>query len=128
METEILKELSTIRIYVFIIMAGLIIWVAMYLLGGMQRLVENYKKTLDSHFENSMLKMLDLGEYEKVIEECIETLERYPNHVDATWFLAKAYYYTENNQLALEYFDKTLYLVPSWEESINGYVKKLNAR
>ena len=128
METEILKELSTIRVYVFIIMAGLIIWVAMYLLGGMQRLVEGYKKTLDAHFENSMRKMLDLGKYEKVIKECIEILEKYPNHIDATWFLARAYYYTENNKLSLEYFDKVVSLMPSWEDSANDYIKKLNAR
>lgn len=128
METEILKELSTIRVYVFIIMVGIVTWLALNIIGWLQKLVEGYKKALDAHFENSMVKMLDLGEYEKVIEECIETLEKYPNHIDATWFIAKAYYYTENNQLALEYFDKTLYLVPSWEESINGYVKKLNAR
>lgn len=128
MEAEILKELSTIRVYVFIIMVGIIIWLALNIINGILKLVEGYKKALDAHFENSMVKMFDLGEYEKVIEECIETLEKYPNHIDATWFLAKAYYYTENNQLALEYFDKTLYLAPSWEESINGYIKKLNAR
>ena len=83
---------------------------------------------MDEQFSDSITKMLDLGEYEKVIEECKEKLEKYPNYSDAVWYLAKAYYYTENNKLALECFEKAVYLAPGWGEHAPQYIEKLNER
>ena len=71
---------------------------------------------------------MDLGEYEKVINECNNVLKQYPNHIEAVWYIAKAYYYTENNDSSKEYFEKAIYLVPSWEETANVYLGKLNDR
>jgi len=128
MESEIAQELVTIRVYVFIIMCAIVLWVFFKILESIQRIISGFKKAMDDHFSDSMIKMLDIGKYEDVIEECKEKLEKHPNHVDAVWYLARAYYYTENNKLSLECFEKAVYLAPTWEESANPYIEKLNAR
>jgi len=34
----------------------------------------------------------------------------------------------ENNEESKQYFDKAIYLVPSWEETANTYIEKINNR
>lgn len=75
-----------------------------------------------------MNNCLDSGEYEKVIKECKEKLLEYPDYIDANWFIAKEYFYTENNEFSKKYFERVIYLVPEWEESANAYIGKINAR
>ena len=128
MESEILQELVTIRVYIFIIMSAVVLWVLMYAIAAAQKIIVEYKKVINAYFVNDLLKIFDLGEYEKIIKDCSKMLEKYLNHTDVTWYLARAYYYTENNNLSLEYFNKAVYLVPSWEEDAGNYIKKLNER
>ncbi len=128
MDTEILQQLELIRVYLFIIMCAIVVWVFIKSLQSIQRLIIDFKKTWDTSFDNKMLKYMDVGDYDKVINECKEVIKEYPNHVDATWYLAKAYYYTEDNELSKECFKKAIYLIPSWEEIANDYINKLNDR
>jgi len=128
MDPEILQQLELMRGYLFIIMCAILLWVFIKVLQSIQRVFIGFKKALDTNFDNKMLKLMDLGDYDKVITECKAVVQEYPNHVDATWYLAKAYFYSENNKLSMEYFKKAIYLVPSWEETAETYIKKLNDR
>jgi len=128
MESEIIKELVTIRVYVFIIMCVFVIWFFFKILESLKNIISGFKRAWDEYFSDRILKMIEIGKYEDVIEECKEKLEKYPNHIDAVWYLARAYYYTENNELSLECFERVIYLSPTWEESATPYIEKLNAR
>ncbi len=128
MEANILKELEAIYRILFVIMCAVLFWAIIKGLTWIQNLVEGFKKAWDAWFDNSMCKYLDLGEYNKIIDECKEKLKKYPNHSSAIWFLAKAYYYKEENELSKKYFEKAIYLAPSWEEDAKEYLGKLNER
>ena len=128
MESDILHQLELIRSYVFIIMVATVLWLFFKILESAQKVFIDFKKTWDTSFENKIDKLMDLGEYNKVITECKEVLEQYPNHIDATWYSAKAFYYLENNKKSIEYFEKAIYLVPAWEETASVYLNKLKDR
>ena len=128
MEAEILKELETIRVYAFISMCALLLWVFFKILQTTQNIFTGFRKAWETDFDNRMSKLEDMGDYQKVIKECEEKLKKYPNHLTATWYLAKAYYYTEANSASKELFEKVVYLAPSWREDVEYYLDKLNER
>ena len=128
MEPQILQVLETIRAYVFIIMCAIVIWMFFKILESSQRIIMGFKDAWEADFKNRMNKLLNSGQYEKIIKESKEKLEKHPNHSVATWFIEIAYFYTENNELAKSYFEKAIYLSPSWEESAKVYQEKLNER
>ena len=128
METEILQELQSIRTFIFIIMFVIIIWAFFKILESSLNIFTGFRKAWDTDFANRTGDLLDTGEYEKIIDACKEKLKKYPNYIDANWYLAKAYYYTENNKLSEEHFKKSIYLMPSWEESAEAYLEELKKR
>ena len=128
MEAEILSQLELIRVYVFIIMFALVIWVLLKSIESLTRIFTGYKSASEKFFENKVSKLLDSGSYEEAIEECKEKLKKQPNNLDAVWFIARAYFYTGEDRLSQEYFEKVVYLAPGWEESANGYIEKIKSR
>lgn len=125
MDSEILKVLEQIRGYVFITMAVFVIWFSLKIIESIQKIVIGYKKVWDTRFENRMEKLMDIGDYDKVIVECKEVLDSHPNHIDAVWYTAKANYYKGNIDQSIDYFDKAIYLVPSWKETASVYINEL---
>lgn len=128
MEAEILQELQSIRVFMSIIMFVIIIWAFFKILESTLKIFTGFRKAWDTDFENKTGDLLDTGEYEKAINACKDKLDKYPNHIDANWFIAKAYYYTENNKLSEDHFKKVIYLMPSWEESVKAYLDELKNR
>jgi len=128
MDIDILQELQLIRTYVFIIMFAIVLWVIIKVAESIQRIYIGFKEAWDTSFENKTENLLDMGKYEEAINECKDVLIKYPNHSYANWYIAKAYYYTNNNELSKEHFEKAIYLVPSWEENSNEYISKLKER
>ncbi|WP_126455703.1 hypothetical protein [Sulfuriflexus mobilis] len=128
MEAEILQELETIRVFVFIIMCVVAVWGLVKTIESTQNIVVSFKKAWDTFFENRVVGLIDKGEYQEAISECKNKLKKYPNHVDANWLIAKAYYFTENNELSKVHFEKSIYLVPGWENIASEYIEKINAR
>ena len=128
MDIEILQELQLIRVYVFIIMFAIVIWVFIKTIESIQTIYIGFKEAWDTSFDNKTEDLLDMGKYEEAIDNCKEVLEKHPNHINANWFIAKAYYYTNNNVLSKEHFEKTIYLSPSWADNANEYLNKLKER
>ena len=125
METEILEQLTLIRVYIFIIMLAVVLWALFKIIESGQRVFIGFKKAWDASFDNKMEALMDTGDYDEVISRCEGVLDDQPNHLNATWYAAKAHYYLENNDASQEYFEKTIYLAPSWEETVNEYLVKL---
>ena len=128
MDIDILQELQLIRTYVFIIMFAIVLGVIVKAAESIQKIYIGFKEAWDTSFENNTENLLDMGKYEEAIKECKEVIKKYPNHSYANWYIAKAYYYTNNNELSKEHFEKALYLVPSWSDNVNEYIVKLKER
>lgn len=128
MEAEILQELETIRSYLSIIMTVLVIFIVGKIVESAQKIFIGFKTVWNVDFRDRMISLQEQGDFQEIIDECEEKLRNNPNHVDANWFMALAYYYTENNDKATAYFEKSIYLTPSWEESANEYLEKIKSR
>jgi len=128
MESEILQQLELIRVYVFVIMVAIVLWALFKIIESVQNVFIGFKKAWDASFNNRMEKLMDIGKYDKIINECKDVLQKHPNHIDAVWYTAKAFYYTGDNEASKEYFDKAIYLVPSWDETATVYLNELKNR
>lgn len=128
METEILHEIQTIRAYLFICTIIFVFWVSIKILQSLITIFNGFKKAQDERFIDSMEKLMNKGKYKQVIGECLEELEENQNNINANWYLARAYYCKEENELSKKYFAKTVHLVPSWKESAMPYLEELDKR
>ena len=128
MDSEILQQLEQIRVYVFIIMIAIVLWAFFKVLESVQKIFIGFKKTWDTAFDNRIQRYFDIGEYEKIIKECEEVLEKYPLHRDAIWYLARAYFGQNNYDQSIKYFKKATDLVPHWKDSAEEYIEILNQR
>lgn len=128
MEEGILETLETIRGYVFIVMCAVVIWALFKVIELNLRIFSRFQEALEDAFEKKIEKLMNEGDYERVVSKCAEKLEKYPKHADAIWLTAKAYYHQGNNVQAKEYFEIAVVLVPSWEETAKPYLEKINLR
>lgn len=127
MEHEFLNILETIRGYIFIIMLTAIIWAVLRFIESILKIKTEYQKVDQANFALRMNRYLDAGKYDQAIDWCKDKLAKYPNNLDANWYVARAYYLKEENDLSRQYFEYTLYLAPSWEDSVGPYLEKLDA-
>ena len=116
------------RGYIFVMMCAVVAWAIFKVIESTQRLVAGLKKAMNDAFESNTDEMIDKGCYESAIEACEEKLKKYPKHSGVIWQLARAHYLSENHDKAREYFEKAVNLVPSWEDSAEAYLKKINER
>jgi tetratricopeptide (TPR) repeat protein len=128
MEEEILNKLQDIYVllYVLTIMLGfvMLIWV----INWISNIKSNFKNAWENNFIQLADKYYESGNYARLISHCEEKLKKYPNHSNATWWLARAELKTGNTSKAKMLFLKLLELEPSWKEShIEPYLEKLPA-
>lgn len=127
MENELITTIQSIRGYLFVLMLIAIVWVVLRIIESILKIKTEYQKVEQKNFSLTMDRYFDAGNYDKVIGRCKYKLERYPNNLDANWYLAKAYYFKEEHELSRKYFEYTLYLAPSWENSVEPFLEKLDA-
>jgi tetratricopeptide (TPR) repeat protein len=129
MENEILHTLQEIRsiLYVLTVIVSLVmlVWVT----NWVGNIVANFKKAWENYFITRADKYFESGELDKLTEHCHDKLAKYPNHSNATWWLAKAKLETGNNSEARNLFERLLELEPSWNEThIEPYLKRLSSK
>ena len=129
MEKEVLQTLQEIRgiLYVLTVIVSLVmlVWVANWVCN----IVANLKKAWENDFITRADKYFKSAEFDKLTEHCQEKLAKYPNHSNATWWLAKAKLETGNNSEARKLFERLLELEPSWNEThIEPYLNKLSSK
>ena len=125
MENDILISLSEIKTILYILMGIFIVGVVLvcfvlYIVGV--RFL-SYKKS--DEFKFFVEEKLDKGLYNEVICDAKEFLKDRPYHTYAQWYLAKAYYYTDDFENARLYFEKILKREPDWVESVEPYLDKI---
>jgi len=128
MEEEIINQLNSIRVYIFIIMCIIAVWASLKSIESIQNILSGFKRAWDTLFINKVSKCLDVGDYDRAIRLCRLKLDKLPEHSDAHWLIARAYFYNEENDLARKYFEKAVYFIPEWKESAEPYINELNNR
>ena len=126
MEKEILQTLQEIRgiLYVLTVIVSLVmlVWAANWIMN----IVANVKQAYKNDFINRADKYFERADLEKLTEHCEEKLSDYPNHSDATWWLAREKLETGMESEAKVLFDRLLELEPSWREShIEPYLTRI---
>lgn len=114
------------------------LWILIYLIGLgvilniIRTIVVSYKRIkdeLENMFYNIVSPMYENAEYDKVIEYSLEHVEKKPKDAYGYWFLGKAFYKKEKYTEALDYFNKTSEICPSWDkEWVEPYVKRINKK
>ncbi|MES9926270.1 MAG: tetratricopeptide repeat protein [Candidatus Thiodiazotropha endolucinida] len=128
MENEILSTLQTIRGYLYVIVIAVMIWISLKVIDTFMNGIGRWIKAWDEHFNSNAGRLLAEGEYQEAIVYCKKRLKKQPNHLNAHWYIAKAYFYLKNNELSKEHFEKVVYLEPEWEKDINVYLEKIGSR
>lgn len=126
MEAEVIQELQLIRNYLFIMMCGICLVILFKLIESIQKIIIGFRDAVVKSFNDRMEKLLEKGKNDEIIKECKEILEKRPNDTDAIWYLSRAYYREGENELAKEQFERSVYLVPSWESSAKPFLDNLN--
>lgn len=126
MENEILNILQTIRGYVFVLMIIAAVWISLRVVKDLLDIKTKYQEIDNKNFSLRMDRYIDTGQYDEVIDWSKSRLEKYPYNLDANWYIAKAYYFTENNELARKHFDLVLHYAPNWLNSVEPFLNKLD--
>ena len=114
------------------------LWILIYLIGigiffsAVRAIIISYKtikNEIEEAFNNTVSVMYDNGDYDQVIEYCLDHLEKKPKDAYGYWFLGKAYYRKEDYKEALNNFNKTIEISPYWDkEWVEPYREKINAK
>jgi len=127
MEQEILSALKNIRflLYVFITLFG--IFTFLWVINGVSAIRKNFGNAKEDTFIDEADKYFESANYKKLVKLCKEKLEKYPNHSNATWWLARAYLELGNKSEAKMLLEKILELEPRWEKSLTEpYLNKIS--
>ena len=111
--------LSTVMIVVSLIWA--VNWAS--------NVLANFKRAWEGNFINRANSYFESADYERLVAYCEEKLNKYPNHTNAIWWLARAKQEMGKSLEAKSLFEKLLELEPSpsWKSShIEPYLKKLS--
>ncbi|MCG8058137.1 MAG: hypothetical protein JAY94_20850 [Candidatus Thiodiazotropha endolucinida] len=128
MENEILSTLETIRGYLYVIVMAIIIWVLLKLIDTLMSGLGRWIKAWDEHFNGKVGRLLAEGSYQDAIDYCKKRLIQQPDHLNANWYIAKAYFYLKEDKLSQEHFEKVKYLETEWEKDVNVYLQKIDDR
>lgn len=83
---------------------------------------------LDDLFRTDAVNLLEKGDTTALKSLALDKLKERPNHADAHWYLARAFYLEKEWSAALKEFEATRSLVPNWDvEYIKPYVEEIKA-
>lgn len=125
MNYETLETLQNIELHTKIIAFGIIIWVFGKAIGALSVLGTNWRRARQDLFNDLLSDAIEEADYEYVIDKCQKMLAKKPNHYDANWHLARAYYYKCDYDKANEQFQVVLDVIPRWKKSVKPYLGKI---
>lgn len=67
----------------------------------------------------------DEGSFLQVTEFCEQRLERFPNDLNAHWFLAKCAYQTKQWGIARKHFAKVCEIDPNYNDVVPAYLEEI---
>lgn len=116
------------------------IWILVYLLSaifvvnllkGVASGFKSFKARWDDLFRCRAALLFDSGQYEKCIEFCNENLKTNPEKktesAHAYWFLGKSFFQIKDYDRAVINFKKSVEIYPSWGESVDPFLRKIQS-
>lgn len=129
--TEIISELQTIKfalIAICIILFLLLITFIMATIGNLMARKNEYSKLMRDSFVSEVQELNDAGKYTEMIEQCEYRISRYPDDLNARYFLGIALNKNGNPGLALAAFAKLKEIDPAWERKhVDEYIEDIRS-
>ena len=72
MESEILEQLVLIRVYVFVIMLAIVLWVFFKILESAQNIFVGFKNAWDTSFNNRMERLMDTHTHKNGVKPILQ--------------------------------------------------------
>jgi len=128
MEQEILQTLQEIRVILYILLivvsVGMLVWIVHWI----SNIAANFQSAWENDFITQADKYFESANFDKLIEHCQDKLNKFPNHSNATYWLARAKLELGDSAESKALFQRLLELEPSWRDShIEPYLKKLSS-
>ena len=120
------SELRQIKVAV-IVTGTAIILLCVLAAGRVYSYVKRYViYRLDDLFRAEAVDLLEKGNTAALKALAIDKLKDRPNHADAHWYLARAFYLEKDWPAALREFEATRSLMPNWDvEYVKPYVEEI---
>jgi len=126
MEHEILETLQDIRGMLYVLIAITSFTMFVWVFNWLTNIFANFKSGLDNAFIKQADSYFISANFNELVEWCEGELKKHPNHVNATWWLARAKKELGEVEEARALFERLLELEPSWKEThIDPYLKNL---
>lgn len=118
--------LQEIKTAIYILMAIVVLGVTASFLRAGIAAKGLLREKLDDIFRDEASHFFDKGAFDELIKLCEDKLKSKPHHVNALWYIAKAYYQKGDHLKAKDYFEKVAKAEPSWEKQyVQPYLEKL---
>lgn len=120
----LLAQVSQIKFILAGILAFLILLAAAVLsLAAVASRLRTPEKKTSQNLQEKGRELLDKGDLDGLIGLCNETIERYPSHSYAHWYLGIAYYRKKEWRKSLNEFEFVHHIEPKWrDEYIEPYL------
>lgn len=129
MDNEILTVLQEIRGILFLILAGFGVLIVLNVIRTVASIYLDIKNRLEIDFTDKVGRLFEKKKYQEIIKVSNKELEIFPKSAEATWWLARAYYYLGNDIESLKLFKKVIEIEPEREEEhVTPYIEKINER
>lgn len=125
-QVVLLQEINQgIWALVYLVSAG----VCLNLIRAIAASYRTIKSEIENMFYNTARAMYETGQYQALIDHCHEHLKKKPKDAYAYWFLGKAHFERKEYDQAVDYFNRTGELDPSWQEEwINPFLKRIETK
>lgn len=124
-EIELIKSIDSLSLRITFL-SGFLIFV--YLSVVAAGIISYIKNSSNNGPLGDANAIYESGDYDLLIERCVELLKTKPNNFEANWFLALCYYQKQNYGKALKQFNEVSRINPAWESETLPYVNKINSK
>lgn len=126
MESDILNNLETIKILLWIIVVFSFVSTCILIFGVIGRNLQSKEIITNNLFRSEALKLQDQGDFQGLVELAQDRLENYPKDLNAMFSLGIGYLRQKKYPDALNAFSDIKTIDPHWEsKSIEDYIDKI---
>ena len=126
--SAVASELATIKAILYVIGSLVVVSVALTCLRGYVFVKQFVQSRLGDLFRENARLLLEKGELDELVEIARDRLVERPNDADGHWYLARALQLQGRFEEALNEFEATRRLAPTWStDHIDPWVAQIRA-
>lgn len=128
MDHDILSTLNEIKVAIYALLVIVTIGVIANWIRVWTSVRNLLQKELDNIFTIQAGDYYDEGKFDELLAHCEEKLKSKPNHSNALWYQAKAYYQKQEYEKSKKCFEKLEVSEPGWSAShVQPFLEKIKA-